>query len=213
MLLTRVGRLVLQGCIVLAAGSQLLLASGVHLRAVEGNGIVVAPGASSSRRIVVVVENDRGQPLPGAMVRFRLPAEGSSGRFASGLTSETAVSGPDGRAMVYGIAWNSQPGPLVVSVACTLGEDSALLEIPVEIGQRAEKAPGSANPGRFPSSGSSKKWLTCAAVIGGGAALAAGMAFAHKPSTPAAPVTPGPIDITVAAPVVGLPSITIGPQH
>ena len=213
MLLTRVGRLVLPAGLVFVAAGQMLFAVGLHLRAVEGQGIVVAPGAISSRRIVVRVENDRGQSLPGAIVRFRLPAEGSSGRFASGLTSETAISGPDGQAMVYGIAWNSQPGPLMIAVSCTLGEDTAQTEIPVEISQRPEKEVRSTNPGHYPASGSGKKWLTFAAVIGGGAALAAGMAFAHKSNTLPAPYTPAPINITTAAPVVGIPSITVGPQH
>ena len=137
MLLTRVGRIVLWAGGVFLIGSQCLYASTLHLRAIEGQGMVVAPGAPSSRRIVVAVENDQGQPVPGAKVRFRLPAEGSTGRFASGLTTETVMTGPDGRAAVFGIAWNGQPGPLVVAVSCSLRTDTAELEIPVEIGQHS----------------------------------------------------------------------------
>ena len=66
-----------------------LSAAGLRLRALEGNGMVVAPSSVSSRRIVVVAEDESGQAVPGATVRFRLPASGSSGHFASGMTSET----------------------------------------------------------------------------------------------------------------------------
>jgi hypothetical protein len=174
--------------------------------------MVVAPGASSSRRIVVAVESGQGQPVPGATVRFRLPAEGPSGRFPSGMTSESALSGPDGRASVYGIVWNGQPGQLVVAVVCTLGTDTAELEIPVEISQHSVKDPGASNPGRMPSTGSSRKWLLIGAVIAGGAALGAVTAFSHG-STPAAPVIQGSITVASVAPTVGVPSILVGPQH
>ncbi|MGD0579516.1 MAG: hypothetical protein ABSC08_11370, partial [Bryobacteraceae bacterium] len=173
MLLTRAGRLVLPAGVVLVIGSQFLCASDLHLRAVEGQAMVVAPGVSSSRRIVVAVENDQGKPLAGATVRFRLPAEGSTGRFASGMITETVLSGPDGRASVFGIVWNGQPGPLVVAVACSFGTETAEVEIPIEIGQRSQKELNTPNPGHFPSAGSNRKWLVLAAVIVGGAAVGA----------------------------------------
>lgn len=175
--------------------------------------MVVAPGASSSRRIVVAVENDQGQPLPGAQVRFRLPAEGSTGRFASGLITETVFTSADGRAAVFGIAWNGQPGRLVVAVSCSLGTNTADLEIPVEIGQHSGKELDTSNPGHFPKVGSSShRWLIIVAVVGAGAAAGAAAAFTHGSSTPA-PVIPAPITIASVPPVVGVPSITIGPQH
>jgi hypothetical protein len=214
MLLTRVGRIVLWAGGVFLIGSQCLYASTLHLRAIEGQGMVVAPGAPSSRRIVVAVENDQGQPVPGAKVRFRLPAEGSTGRFASGLATETVLTGADGRAAVFGIAWNSQPGTLVVAVSGTLGTDTAELEIPVEIGQHSGKELDTSNPGHFPKvSSGNHRWLIIAALVGAGAAGGAVAAFSHGSSTPAAPVTPGPITLASVPPVVGVPLITIGPQH
>ncbi|MGO9241595.1 MAG: hypothetical protein ACLQBJ_12360 [Bryobacteraceae bacterium] len=208
--LLRAGPLVLSAGVVFA--SPFLCAADLHLRAVEGQGMVVAPGAASSRRIVVAVEDIHGRPLAGATVRFRLPAEGPSGRFSSGMTSESVVSGPDGRASVYGIAWNGQPGQLVVAVGCTLGTDTAELEIPVEISQHSVKDRGASNPGRMPSTGSGRKWLILGAVIAGGAALGAATAFSHG-STPAAPVVLGSISVASVAPTVGQPSISVGPQH
>jgi hypothetical protein len=213
MLLTRVGRIVLWAGGVFLIGSQFVFASALHLRAIEGQGMVVAPGASSSRRIVVAVENDQGQPLPGATVRFRLPAEGSTGRFSSGLTTETVLTGPEGRAAVFGIAWSIQPGTLVVAVSGSLGTATAELEIPVEIGQPSGKELDTSNPGHFPKVGSgSHKWLIIVAVIGAGAAGGAVAAFSHGSSTPAAPVNTASYPPVLGPPAVGLPSITIGPQ-
>jgi hypothetical protein len=190
--------------------SPFLCASELHLRALQGQGMVVAPGASSSRRIVVAVENAQGKPLAGVTVRFRLPAEGPSGHFASGLTTETVLSGPDGRASVAGIVWNAQSGPLAMAVACSSGPASAELEIPIEIGQHSVKESNPSNPGRFPSVGSSShKWLLLAGVIAGGAALGAVTVLAHASSTPPAPVVQT-VTTTSVAPTVGQPSITIG---
>jgi hypothetical protein len=213
MLLTRVGRFVLWAGGVFLIGSQCLYASTLHLRAIEGQGMVVAPGAASSRRIVVAVENEQGQPLAGATVLFRLPAEGSTGRFGSGLTTETVRTGPDGRASVFGIVWNGQPGTLMVAVSGSLGTDTGELKIPVEIGQRSGKELDTANPGHFPKvSSGGHKWLIIAAVIGVGAAGGAVAAFSHGASTPA-PVNTGTITLASVPPAVGVPLITIGPQH
>jgi len=203
----------------LAAGvlfiSQALLASGMRLRAVEGNGMVVAPGAASARKIVVVAEDDTGQPLGGVTVRFRLPAEGPSGRFASGLSSETAVTPADGRATVIGIVWNSQPGRLRIAVSAELKGETAELEIPVEIsGEASRKDPAMTGAGSVPSSVSHKKWLVLAATIGGAAAIGVVAVAARGSSTSSAPVTQPSLPITPAAPVLGTPVIGIAtPGH
>src|SRR5664279_2446110 len=97
--------------LVLAAGAiflpQLMSAASLRLQAVEGNGMVVSPNVSSSRKVTVLVQDDAGHPLGGVTVRFRLPTEGPSGHFASGLSSETAVTPANGRATVMGILWNN----------------------------------------------------------------------------------------------------------
>lgn len=211
MLSLRVGPLVLSAGVIFA--SPFLCAADLHLRAVQGQGMVVAPGAASSRRIVVAVEDAFGKPLAGATVRFRLPAEGPSGRFSSGMTTESVLSGADGRASVYGIVWNGQPGQLVVAVVGTLGTDTAELEVPVEIGQNAVKDSGASNPGRMPSAGSGRKWLLLGAVVAGGAALGGLEMLSHKSSTSAAPVNTASYPPVLGPPAVGVPSILVGPQH
>lgn len=209
--------LVQNKCRVLAGAiflTQILSASSLRLQAVEGNGMVVSPNASSPRKITVVAEDDAGQPLGGVTVRFHLPTEGSSGHFASGLTAETAVTPANGRASVMGVVWNNQPGRLLLAVSAALDGETAELEIPVEIGLRTGREPELSNPDRPPSSGIRKKWLILAATIGGAAALGVAAAAMHGPSSPAAPVPQAPLPIASVPPVIGAPVIGIGtPGH
>ena len=204
--------------LVLAAGAffltQLLSATSLRLQAIEGNGMVVSQNVPSPRKITVVVQDEAGQPLGGVTVRFRLPAEGPSGHFASGLSSETAVTPANGRASVMGILWNNQPGRLLLAVSAALDGETAELEIPVEIGLRAGREPALASPVRPPSSGVRKKWLVLAATVGGAVALGVGAAALHGASNPAAPAAQTPISIASIPPVVGIPVIGIGtPGH
>jgi hypothetical protein len=191
--------------------SQSLFASGLRLRAVEGNGMVVSANAASARKIVVVAEDDAGQALKGVTVRFRLPSDGPSGRFASGLSSESIQTSTDGRATVIGVVWNNQAGRLLLGVSATLQGDIAELEIPVEIsGRRSEKEPALTNPGRPPSSGIRRKWLILAATVAGAAALGIAASSLKSSSTPAAPAPQTPITPVSVPPVVSIPVIGIG---
>jgi hypothetical protein len=207
-------QLALAGLLVLAP---VAAASGLRLRAVEGSGMVVSPGAASPRKIVVAAEDDQGHALKDITVRFRLPAEGPSGRFASGLASETVVTGADGRATVLGIAWNGEPGRVILSVTASAPGDAAELEIPIEIsGGRAAAgrkaaADGSVNP---PSRGSGRKWAIAVAAIGGAAALGLAAKGSHGGSSSTPPVVPPPVTPPVVPPVIGAPVIVIsGPGH
>jgi hypothetical protein len=211
-------RLVRNRRLVLAAGAifftQLLSASSLRLRAVEGDGMVVSPNAPSPRKITVVAQDDSGKPVGGVTVRFRLPAEGPSGHFASGLSSETVVTPSNGQATVMGILWNDQPGRLLLAVSATLDGETAELEIPVEIGLHAAHEPALANPVHPPSSGVRKKWLILAATVGGAVALGVAASALHGASNPAEPVVQTPLPIASVPPVVGTPTIGIStPGH
>jgi hypothetical protein len=211
-------RLVRNRRLALAAGAifftQLLAASSLRLRALEGDGMVVSPNAPSPRKITVVAEDNAGQPVGGVTVRFRLPADGPSGHFASGLSSETVITPANGRAAVMGILWNDRPGRLVLAVSAALNGEAAELEIPVEIGLHAAHEPASADPVRPPSSGIGKKWLILAATVGGAVALGVAASALHGASNPAEPVLQTPLPIASVPPVVGTPTIGIStPGH
>lgn len=74
---------------------------------------------------MVQVADQTGKPVAGAAVTFRLPDEGPTGVFASGLRTEVAVTGADGRAAVWGIQWNRTAGPLQVRVTALKGQNRA----------------------------------------------------------------------------------------
>jgi hypothetical protein len=86
--------------------------AGQELRVLEGAAMVVPRGGQFSRRIAVEVREAGGGPVRGATVPFRLPAEGPTGRFPSGLQWETLLTGEDGRAAVYALQWGNLPGEL-----------------------------------------------------------------------------------------------------
>jgi hypothetical protein len=176
--------------------------------------MVVSPNAPSSRKITVAAQDDSGQPIGGVTVRFRLPADGPSGHFASGLSSETVVTAANGQATVMGILWNDQSGRLLLAVSAAFGGETAELEIPVEIGLHSAHEPALANPARPPSSGIRKKWLILAATVGGAVALGVAASALRGASTPSEPVLQTPLPIASVPPVVGTPTIVIGtPGH
>lgn len=179
--------------------------AGLRVEVVEGAGAVVPAGMLSSRRFTVVVKDAQGQRIQGATVRFRLPAEGPSGTFSSGLRSETALTDAHGRATVYGIQWANLPGKVEMEVIAAHESQRGSAVIPVELSRRAAASrEDRANPSfKAPSSG--RKWLILA-LVGAGAAAGAGLAgkgggkgAVYEP--PAAVIVP---------PSIGTPTITVG---
>ncbi len=171
----------------------------------EGAGAAVPRNALSSRRFVVAVTDASGRPVPQATVRFRLPADGPSGMFSSGMTSESILTDDKGLAWVYGIRWNDTPGPLELRVSARTGERSAETVIPIEISATAAPSRVDRQSAKVRGASSGKKWFILAAV---GAGAAAGLAFAgggSSSSTVAAPPT-----AIVTPPSIGNPSIVIG---
>lgn len=175
----------------------------------DGAETVVPRNSASARRIAVTVLGAGKQPIPNATVTFRLPAEGPSGVFPSGLRSESLLTGPKGEAFIHGIRWNDTPGRLEVRVIASSGERRGEAVVNIEISptlapSRADRASTSV---RGPSS--NRKWLILALVAGGagaGLALAGG---SHSPAT-AAPGVYVPPAAVIIPPTLGAPAITIG---
>ena len=212
MLLVQIRRLVLAAGAILF--THLASAASLRLQAVEGNGMVVSPNAVSSRKITVSAEDENGKPLGGVTVRFRLPVQGSSGHFCSGLAFETVVTPANGRATVLGVLWNNQPGRVLLAVSASIDGESAELEIPVEIGAHKEREPALTSPLRPPSSGSMKKWLLLAATVAGATALGVAASALRGATNPAAPVAQTPLPIAAVPPALGTPVIGIAtPGH
>lgn len=148
----------------------------------------------------MLVTDEAGKPVENAAVSFRLPDDGPSGVFGSGLRTEVATTGPDGRATVWGMQWNKAPGP--VEIRITAVKDQARAGIISTQYLSESIAPKAGGEGVFSASHKGKtKWIVIGAAVAGGAV--AGMALGKsKPGSSAAPATVG---VTI-----GNPSINVG---
>ncbi len=177
----------------------------LRVEVTEGAGAVVPAQAVSSRRFSVVVRDSGGRPVSGATVHFRLPAEGPGGVFASGLRTESTVTGPKGEATVYGIRWGAEAGRLEILVSAVAGSRRGEARIPVEVSATAKLAREDKGNLSFRAPSSSKKWVVLLAV-GAGAAAGLAMAGGSGGSTQ----TYAPPAAVVVTPTIGTPTITVG---
>lgn len=177
----------------------------LRIDVVEGAGAVVPAQAFSSRRFAVVVRNAAGKPVSGVTVHFRLPSEGPTGHFASGLRSESTVTGAKGEASVYGIRWGAAPGRLDISVAAVSGALRAEARIPVEISASARLSREDRGNPAYRAPSGSKKWII---LLAAGAGAAAGLAL-NSGKGGGAPSYSPPAAVVVT-PSIGTPTITIG---
>src|SRR5580693_3788001 len=88
----------------------------VQLKVVEGEGTVYRSGTRATRGLTVLVTDETGEPVTDAAVSFRLPEDGPSGVFNSGLRTEVITTGADGKATVWGMQWNKNSGPVEIRI-------------------------------------------------------------------------------------------------
>jgi hypothetical protein len=91
----------------------------LHIRVVEGEDVVHAPGSRSIRPLVVAVTDETGQPVDHAAVSFHLPEEGPGGVFLNGLRTEVELTDSGGRASIRGLQWNRTPGRVQIRVVAS----------------------------------------------------------------------------------------------
>jgi len=170
------------------------------IRIVEGEGAVYAIGSRATRGVTVQVTDETGKPVDSAAVVFRLPEDGPSGTFSSGMRTEVVTTSADGRANVWGMQWNRMTGPLEVRITAAKGQARAgtvcglyLSNALVSSEQRQSKVGGWRNH--------KKIWIG----VGIAAAAFAGTAAVSSRGTPSAATAAG-----VNAPQIGTPSIIIG---
>jgi hypothetical protein len=171
----------------------------LQLRVVEGEGAVYATGSRATGGLTVLVTDETGKPVEGASVSFRLPEDGPSGIFNSGLRSEVATTHADGRAAVWGMQWNKTPGPLEIRI--TASKDQARAGIVSTQYLSDQFAPKAGGTGTFERSHHGRtKWLLIAGIAAG---AGAGVAFSHSSGAKAATAPPTqPL-------IIGAPSITV----
>jgi hypothetical protein len=172
----------------------------LQIRILEGEGAVYPIGARATRGVTVQVTDETGKPVGSAAVSFRLPDEGPTGTFSSGMRTEIVTTGAEGRASVWGMQWNRVTGPLQVRITAAKGQARA----GTVCGLFLSDAASSTEPPSSKATGwrsHRRIWL--------GIAIAAG-AFAGVAAVTSRG-TPGTTAVgTVNAPQVGTPTITIG---
>jgi hypothetical protein len=191
----------------------------LRIRIVEGDSAVHTAGTRSTQPIVVFLADETGQPVANASVSVRLPEEGPSGMFMSGLRSEVLLTGVDGRAAIRGVQWNRVAGAMAVRITASKGEARAgiistqyLTEPTGAPARRAGGESSSPRPQPGVDNGPRSKWVVVAALVG--AAAAGGVAAAARGGRGAAPAPGPPPAATTQPPAptvsIGAPVITVG---
>jgi len=174
----------------------------VQLRVIEGEGITYRTGTRATRGLTVLVTDESGRPLDMASVSFRLPDQGATGTFSSGLRTEVVTTGPDGRASVWGMQWNKTSG--TVEIHITAVKEQARAGIVSTQYLNDSVTPTAGGEGVFKASHGGHKWIWIVAIAG----LAAGGGYAGYALTRQGSSTSS--NPAVAGLSIGAPSIIVG---
>jgi hypothetical protein len=173
----------------------------VQLRVVEGEGTTYRTGSRATRGVTVLVTDEAGLPLDMASVSFRLPDQGASGTFNSGLRTEVVTTGPDGRASVWGMQWNKTAGTVQIRITAVKAQArTGIVSTQYLSDSVAAKAGGE---GVFTASHNGHKWLWIGMLAAG---VAAGGAYALLRSQG----SPAPSSTSTTGVTIGAPSVVVG---
>ena len=178
----------------------------LQLKVSEGEGLVHTAGTRTMSALVVQVSDETGRPVEGATVSFRLPADGATGSFESGLPTDVVVTGKDGQASARGIRWGKTAGPARVRITAVKGDVRGGIFSAQYVAEPKLADGKTPEVKRLTASKSgSGKWKMIAVIAAGAAAggLAIGLTGSSKTPGQTAGQTSGSVDI-------GPPSIAIG---
>ncbi|MBM3782947.1 MAG: hypothetical protein FJW30_01240 [Acidobacteria bacterium] len=182
----------------------------LRIRVVDGDGAVHTAGSRSTQPLVVLLTGESGEPVDRAAVSVRLPEEGATGQFPSGLRTEVLVTGPDGRVSIRGIQWGRTLGPVSLRITASKGDSRAGVMATVQLTAPSNGVTPAAVPPRRIESAPRGKWVVVAALVGaaaaGGVAAVTNGGRAPVPAAPPAVVSPPPA-VTAG---IGNPTVTIG---
>lgn len=172
----------------------------LQIRIADGEGELHPAGGRATHPLTVQITDETGKPVENATVSFRLPDEGPSGTFASGLRSEIVTTTPDGRASVWGMLWNRTPGRVDVRITASKGQARAGSIAGLFL---SDKVPAKPVPNSAVRSGHSRLLLY---VLAAGVGAAVGGAMAMRNSG----VAQAPAAAAVSTVQIGNPIITLG---
>jgi hypothetical protein len=171
----------------------------LHIRVIEGEGAVNAPGAHNTRPLAVEVTDETGKPVEGASVSFHLPDDGPGGTFGNGLRTDVTVSDSRGRANLHSMLLNRTAGRFAIRIVASKEQARAGMESFQYVAEPKNAAAASHSP---------LKWVVIAVLAGG--AAAAGALLAGR-SGGAASTASGPSTATGTSTVsIGSPTVTVG---
>lgn len=170
------------------------------IRVIEGEGELHPCGGRAVRGLAVQIIDETGKPVPNASVSFRLPEEGSTGTFASGLRSEVVATAADGRAAIWGMMWNRVPGRVEIRITASRGQARAGSIAAVYLSDKVPSKPTSATA-------RSRHGKLLIVLVAAGLGAAAGGAVLLRGGQSAATPTAAAVTDTLQ---IGNPNITIG---
>jgi hypothetical protein len=188
-------------CCVLAFAVSANASTIVQLKVVDGEGVVYRTGTRATRGLTVLVTDEAGKAVDMAAVSFRLPDQGASGTFSTGLRTELVTTGPDGRATVWGMQWNKTPGPVEIRVTATKDQASAGIVSTQYLSDSVGPATG--GEGVFTASHGGHKWAWVAAVAAVGAGAGAYFLLHSSSKNDASGVSPV-TGVSIGSPTIGV---------
>ena len=174
----------------------------LHIVVVQGEGSTTDIRQRVSTEPVIRVEDEKQNPVPGAVAVFTLPTEGATGEFANGSKTLTVPTDPRGQASASSLRMNGIPGKVPIFVSVSYRGLSARTIMTL-----FSTAPPGAKIG---GGGGHGKLIAILAIVGAGAAGGA-YAATHKSGSSPATTTPPPSGPTPIGITTGTGSIA--PPH
>jgi hypothetical protein len=160
----------------------------------QGEGASTDIRQRSSSEPIIRVDDEKQNPVSGAVAVFTLPTEGATGEFAKGSKTLTVTTDSRGQAAAVGLRMNSLPGkvPIFISVSYRGVTARAVMT------QFTVAPPGAKIGG---GSGGHGKLIAILAIVGAGAAGGVVAATHKSASSPSSVTTPpaGPTPIGITA--------------
>ena len=195
----------LLGAFPLTATAQVAI---LHIRVMEGEGAVNAPGSRSTRPFSIEVTDETGKPVEGSAVSFHLPEDGPGGTFANGLRTDVILTDARGRATLHTLQLNRTPGRFEIRIVASKEQARAgTLSFQYIAGPKSGTATATKKAPWL--SRGAVKWVALAALAGGAAVAGAVLAgrSGSAVSSAAVPAGTGTTSIGIS---IGAPSITVG---
>jgi len=175
----------------LAASQQTDAVSQLTVTVVEGQGAINNTRSRSGGEMVVLVEDEKKQPVPGASVAFTLPSQGPSGTFLNGEKTLVITTDNTGKAVARGLKPNKVAGKVEIRITASHQGKTASATI-TQFNMAVQNA----------KSGGNGKWI--AILVAAGAAGATGAVFATRGGSSASPSpTPTPPPVITISPGSG----------